>query len=238
MGKQAVQHKLSERILAQTIFYALEMFSDVRYKDFLRGQAGKLEEKWFKWFAGEWRIARTIKQGKLDEVCRYLNTKFREALQRGENEEAVDIAAVFIRDSGLSAQPEGKQPVLPLSLVSKVGFLLCPAKIVPFDGYSLEGLNKLLGENKEPRLYSPTYRDFVNKFNAKFNMLAPEIEAELKQSWVSTLAQKIGYAMISLNAAELKRKVFDNYLMYQGDYAGDPLSKNKEDDKEQLAASS
>lgn len=213
---------IEDRILARSIFYALEMFGDVKYEGFLTGKTGPLERKWFTRFAGEWKIARTIQQGMLDTVCVYLDDSFRKALERGGGAKAVDDAAEQIKASGWSAQPSDKSPVLPISLVSKVGFLFQPATLVPYDSFALKGLNKKRRLKGETALYAPTYAEFLAAFDKQYAELEPEIELALDEDWVAPFAKKLNCRADLLTTPDLKRKVFDNVLMYSGNYDGAP----------------
>ena len=117
-----------KRNLALAILQALRMWSDERYALFLlQTTPGKLTEEWFRWFVGAWNVARTIKDGRQGLVREYLDQGFRKALLWGREAEAVDAAAEHIQQREWSSKQrkDGKSS-LPISLVSKVGFFLCP----------------------------------------------------------------------------------------------------------------
>src|SRR6266542_359398 len=115
------------RNLALAMVQALQMWSNKRYSPFLvHANPGELTEEWFRWFAGSWNVARTIKDGRQEFVRRYLDRDFRKELMEGGGAEAVDAAAGHIQQQGWSSQKRKTgEGSLPISLVSKIGFLLC-----------------------------------------------------------------------------------------------------------------
>ena len=62
------------------------------------------------------------------------------SLSEGGGAEAVDAAAAHIQKKGRSSQKrKNGQSSLPISLFSKVGFFLCPTRLVPLDRYAVRG---------------------------------------------------------------------------------------------------
>ena len=210
---------LNDRNLALAIVLALQMWSHDRYQRFLCGRNSDLDAEWFQWFVGEWKVARTIQKGKLDEVRRYLDQDFRRAATKDASGMAIDVASSHIKASEWSAKlGKKKVPNLPISLVSKVGFFLRPSDFVPFDGFSLIGLNRIYRTIGTPKLKAPTYPQYLSAFNEQFATIAAQISASLNESWVSALAAKLGCPDGALKTGSLLRKVFDHYLMYSGGY--------------------
>ena len=127
--------------LRLAVVQTLRMWGDERYDLFLvQAKPGQLTEEWFRWFVGAWNVARTIKQGRLGPVREYLDRDFRKELLEGGGAEAVDAAATHIQKKGWSSQKrKNGQSSLPISLVSKVGFFLCPTRLVPLDRYAVRG---------------------------------------------------------------------------------------------------
>ena len=198
----------------------LRMWSDKRYDLFLvHAKPGQLTEEWFRWFVGAWNVARTIKQGRQGLVRKYLDRDFRKELLEGGGAEAVDAAAAHIQKKGWSSQKrKDGQGSLPISLVSKVGFFLCPTRLVPLDRYAVRGLNDLRRISGASRLKGQSYREYLEAFNEQYARIEHQLAAALKESWVIALANKLGCPVNALSSIAMRRKLFDDYLMHSGDY--------------------
>src|SRR5262249_53066610 len=124
-----------DKDLALALVQTLQMWSNERYGPFLlQAKPGELTEEWFRWFVGAWNVARTIKNGRQGLVREYLDRDFRKELLKGGGAETVDAAATHIQRMGWSSQKrKNGQGSLPISLVSKIGFFLCPTRLVPLD---------------------------------------------------------------------------------------------------------
>lgn len=209
------------RFLALAMMQVLQMWSNDRYGPFLlRSTPGKLTEDWFRWFVGSWNVARTIKDGRQGPVREYLDRDFREALLRGGGAEAVDAAAVHIQQSGWSStKRKDGQGSLPISLVSKVGFFLCPTRLVPLDRYAMQGLNGHRRRDGAPRVKGRSYREYLEAFNEQYVRMEPQLAAALKEPWGIVLANKLGCPASALRTTAMRRKLFDDYLMHSGDYS-------------------
>jgi hypothetical protein len=132
----------------------------------LQAKPRKLTEDWFRWFVAEWNVARTIKKGRQRVVREYLDRDFRKDLLDGGGAETVDAAAAHIQRKGWSSQKrKNGQGSLPISLVSKIGFFLCPTRLVPLDRYAVRGLNELRRITCAPRLKERSYRGYLEAFN-------------------------------------------------------------------------
>ena len=105
---------------------------------------------------------------------------------------------------------------LPLSLVSKVGFFICPSKIVPYDTDARNGLNTFLGPGQAKIASTSAYREYYQTFQQKFDEHRMAIEAALKERWVMALAAKLLGSANDLENGAFKHKVFDNYLVEVG----------------------
>lgn len=214
---QSPQHT---RNLALAVVQALQLWSNARYRAFLLGsKPAELTEQWFRWFVGEWKVARTIRDGQLISVRDYLDQDFRKALVNEHRANAVDSAAEYIQREHWSSQTgKSRQGSLPISLVSKVGFFLCPSELVPLDRYSVQGLNNLRKMNGAPKLKGRSYSEYLTAFNEHFTRMNPLIHAGLTEPWGISLAHKLGCPDTALSTTAMHRKVFDNYLMHVGNY--------------------
>lgn len=208
------------RNLALALMQALQMWSNDRYTPFLhQTTAGKITEEWFDWFKSVWKVARTIKSGRQRHVREYLDRDFRKTLMNGGGSEAVDAAAEYIQQKGWSSTTrKNGQGSLPISLVSKVGFFLCPTRLIPLDRYAVQGLNGLLRRDGVSRLKGRSYREYLEAFDEHYSRMEPMLAAALKEPWVVALANKLGCPANALSTIAMRRKLFDDYLMHSGDY--------------------
>jgi len=224
----AAKLRMVERSLTLAILEALKMWSDSQhYSRFLRQpEPGPLDKNWFEWFAVEWRVARTIKKGKLESVRHYLDDTLRQQLAGGGGAKAVDKAAQFIKDKCWSAnvRKDGKAS-LPLSLVSKVGFLLRPSSLVPYDRYARRGLvivshsHKLRGDSSSATV---SYCDYLSAFDTQYALISRQIRNALTTPWVTALAKRLGCPVEPMHRLRMERKIFDFYLMEIGRTPGKP----------------
>lgn len=215
----AMPTQLNDKTLSLAVAQTLQMWIHEKYCPFLLcAEPGQLTAEWFRWFLGQWNVARTIRKNSQESVCRYLNAEFRNLLREG-NEEAVDVAALYIQQQGWSSQNRvNGQHTLPISLVSKIGFFLCPSQFVPKDGYALKGLNRMLCRHGKVTLNNPTYRDYLRAFDHEYVAAKAQLRAAMKDDWVVAFAHKLGCPANALMTPALLRKVFDNYLMRTGGY--------------------
>jgi hypothetical protein len=206
--------------LALALVQVVQMWSDERYGIFLLpANPGELTEKWFRWFAGAWNVARTIKDGRQELVREYLDADFRQKLSEGGGAEIVDAAAEHIQQQGWSStKRKNGQGSLPISLVSKIGFFLCPSRLVPLDRYALQGLNGQRRMSGSPRLKGQSYREYLGAFNEQYARMEPVLAAALSDPWVIALADKLGCPPSALTTIAMRRKLFDDYLMHSGNY--------------------
>lgn len=219
MTKTLVKVDFENKDMALAIVQALKLWSDPSYKGFLHEGNNRLDEKWFQWFIGQWNVGRTIQAGEQGKVRSYLDKEFRKSLRKGAVGVMVDRAALFIREEGWSSKTgRNKKPGLPTSLVSKIGFFLCPSVLVPFDRYSLVGLNQFQRGFGSPRLNNPTYAEYLSSFDQLYKKEVWQINGSLKSAWVSELAGVLNCSQKSLRSIAFKRKVLDNYLMHSGGY--------------------
>lgn len=220
MPKKYLPATREQRILALAILQALRMWSDERYAPFLlQAKPGKLTEEWFRWFVGKWNVARTIKEGRQEVVREYLDRDLRKALLKGGKAETVDAAAEYIQQQGWSSnQRKDGQSSLPISLVSKVGFFLCPSRLVPLDRFALQGLNSLRRINGARPLKGRSYGEYMEAFDEQYAMMEPQLAAALKEHWVVVLANRMRCPANALSTIAMRRKLFDDYLMHYGDY--------------------
>lgn len=209
---------MSDQHLRHAIALALTMWSDPQYRRFLRAKApGVLDEEWFHWFARAWSVSRTIKAGQQEAVRHYLDTVFREAVAAGKGARAVDDAAEFIRDQNWSSQkPTATRATLPVSLVSKVGFLFCPNQIAPSDNLARQGLDKLRRSAGAGKLPDRSYCEYLAAFDQEFSRNHPQIQDALAERWVAIVAEKLDTPDGLQGSLAVQRKAFDNYLMLIG----------------------
>jgi hypothetical protein len=107
---------------------------------------------------------------------------------------------------------------LPISLVSKIGFFLCPTKLVPLDRYSVQGLKSLRRANHAGRLKGQSYCEYLDAFNEEYCRMERQLKAALKEPWVIVLANKLSCPADALSTTAMRRKLFDDYLMHSGNY--------------------
>ncbi len=209
---------MNDQHLRHAIALTLVMWSDPKYWRFLRAKSpGALDEEWFGWFVGAWSVARTIRAGQRESVRRYLDTVFRSAVAAGNCARAVDDAAEFIRDQNWSAQrSSASQASLPVSLVSKVGFLLCPEEITPSDNLARKGLDKLRRDGGRGKMPDRTYREYLAAFDDEFGHHREQIRTALLEPWVAVMAAKLGFPAAVLSSPAVQRKTLDGYLMEIG----------------------
>ncbi len=196
------------------------MWSAARYREFLaRSQAGEITEEWFRWFVGAWSVARTIRDGCQESVREYLDRDFRMALANRGGSVAVDGAAAHIQRQRWSSQTrKDGLSSLPLSLVAKVGFFLCPSELVPLDRYAVQGLNELRRAIGSPRLSGRCYVEYLAAFDSLYAEVEPQLAAALQELWVYGLASKVGCPEQVLKTVPVRRKLLDNYLMHLAEY--------------------
>jgi hypothetical protein len=209
---------MNEEHLRHAIALTLSMWCDPQYRQFLQAKSpGPLHQEWFRWFVGAWRVARTIRAGQRESVRLYLDTVFRRGLANGRGARAVDDAAEFIRDRNWSSQKSSaSQASLPVSLVSKVGFLLCPNDITPSDNLARKGLDRLRREVGKGKVPDRSYCEYLAAFDDELGEHREQIRKALLESWVIIMAEKLGCPAAALSSRALQRKTFDNYLMLIG----------------------
>jgi len=178
-----------------------------------RAEPGELTEEWFSWFAGAWNVARTIKDGRKTSVREYLDRDFRRALSLGDYAGCVDTAALYIQRHGWSSRG-----CFPVSLVSKVGFLLRADRFVPLDQFSEQGLNLLRVANGAGRLKRNSYKAYLDAFDEQYTRSELQLEAALKERWVVDMADQLGCPRAALTSLAMRRKLFDDYLMHNAGY--------------------
>lgn len=201
------------------VVQALRMWSDTCYQAFLEGTDNELTAEWFNWFVVEWKVARTIKKGERDAVRRYLNSDFRDQMRRDASADAIDKAAQHLKRSNWSSLAgKNKQPTLPISLVSKVGFFFKPSELVPLDRFSLKGLNDLRRSAGMRNLNIPSYKQYLEAFNKAYRENQTEIQSALREPWIPDLAKNLGCTFETWDNEAVHRKVFDDYLMLSGGY--------------------
>ena len=206
---------LEKRLLGLALFEVLKLWSNKLYVPFLQqSKPDKLTDNWFKRFVADWKVARTIKGDKMERVREYLDNDFRKMLLKGDEGAIVDDAAKYIQQEkwGSQMQRNGKGS-LPISIVSKVGFFFCPAKLVPRDGLAWKGLNKLRRGDDEPQMRGPSYSEYLKAFNEQYTKYESQLSTALNKQWLIDLANELGCPTSALTTIAMRRKLFDNYLM-------------------------
>ena len=213
---------LYEQILALAIVDALNLWAHPKYVHFLQEEKpGKLDEEWFKWFAGEWSVARTIRTEKRRFIVRYLDYEFRKGIASDRSGAEVDRAAGYLQSKKWTSQTrKDGSSSLPLSLVSKIGFFFDPDNLIPYDSFARRGLNKLRGTTRQGGeghfKDGMSYCKYLKMFNEKFILARTSIAHELDEEWVGALAKKLDCHPKYLSMIRFQRKVFDNYLVHFG----------------------
>jgi hypothetical protein len=200
--------------IAWAIVQALRLWADARYPEFLRTKRLEpIPQEWFDWFLGEWRIARTVKVRTRKALLRYLNGRFRHAIDKDNTGRKVTTAAKEIRDRRWT------NGGVPISLVSKVAFIFHPARFAPLDSYGRIGINRLRGSQSaggEGHAKFRTYEEYLADFNRFFRRYEEQITKELGNSWTISLAKRLNCPPRALRTRAFRRKVFDNVLMGLG----------------------
>lgn len=204
---------LHPRKLALALVQVIQMWSNPRYASFLRRPTGALEQEWFRWFVGSWKVARNIRDGHRRQVAAYLGHKFRKSLLAATDGSVVDLAAQHLKQKGWSSRD-----CLPISLCSKVAFFLCPEKYVPYDRYSVQGLNALRSDGGLAPMRGRSYVEYLEYFDHQYSGLQPLLKAALREEWAVRFARQVGCPATCLNSPALRRKLFDDYLMHLADY--------------------
>ncbi len=209
---------LNDDHLRHAIAVTLTMWSDPQYRQFLRSKSpGTLGDQWFGWFVRSWSVSRTIKKGKQEPVRQHLDTVLRSELAAGKGADAIDDAARFIRDQGWSARRSlAGRASLPVSLVSKVGFLFRPHEITPSDNLARKGLDKLRREMGQGQLRDRSYREYLAAFDAEFDRSQDQIREALVESRATEMGAKSGCLKRVCASVAVQRKVLDSYLMEIG----------------------
>ncbi len=206
--------QLDAKTLSLAVAPALQRWIHEKYEPFLqRSSPGQLTDEWFRWFLGQWNVARTIRTGSREPVRHYLDVEFRQAVVGESFPSAVDDATTHIQRQRWSAK--GRRPI---SLVSKIGFFLRPSKFVPMDQYAFAGLNAMRHLSGKSNLKGQLYRDYLQAFDDEYTAVETQLRDVLRQDWVVTFANKLGCPATVLNSTALHRKLFDNYLMRTGGY--------------------
>ena len=213
-GMKRLQTELESRTLALALIQVAQMWSNERrYGSFLnRAEPGELTDGWFNWFAGAWNVARNIKKARKTHVREYLDRDFRRVLLDGDAE-CVDEAALHIQRQGWSSRR-----CLPVSLVSKVGFFLRPARLVPVDRFSVRGLNLLRAANGAGRVNRNVYTEYLKAFDELYVCFEPQLKAALNEPWVIDMADRLRCPRAALSSTSMRRKLFDDYLMHTAEY--------------------
>lgn len=198
------------RQLALATTDALLFWSDPRYDLPL---LKPMQMEWFKWFISEWAIARTVNTKTRRQLLSYLNGPFRTALRDGAGSEYVTKASDWIADRGWSqTHYSSGTKSSPLSLTSKIAFLIEPARFSPLDRYSKRGLRIALGLRGAAGSFS-RYEDYIASFDSLFAQSRKEIEEECRAPWADQLARRLACGKRKTPALALQRKVLDNLLM-------------------------
>lgn len=226
-SKKHVPHLIAvtptERELALSVVLAIQLWaSPMCHRLHVPEQMdSRIDDAWFKWFTGEWRVGRTLAPDARQEVISYFNSKsFRKALTVASGNRAVDSASQHLKSRGWSAKrKENGIRVKPLSLVSKVAFFIRPTHFAPMDSLSKRGLNRVRGTKKSGGEGHDAYAQYSD-YLAVFNENIPRYESFLKKSisavWAKPLAKELGCPTAALTSPAFRRKVFDNLLMQFG----------------------
>src|SRR5439155_10411687 len=147
----------------------------------------------------------------------YLDTEFRRKVSLRDDALVIDDAAKYIGRRYWSSQKQKSGTAsLPLSLVSKVGFLFTTETIVPYDSFARGGLNTLRGMKKDGgrgHLERPSYSEYLLAFDSELEHFKTAIETELICPWAKYLAVRLGCSSKTLQSRKFQRKIFDNLLM-------------------------
>jgi hypothetical protein len=213
--------------MREAIDQALVTLGDEFYRPFLGlNPTRQFDFEWFDQFRKKWGVARTIRKECLEDVHRYLDGEFRRRLDENPCGRTIDAAADHIQQEGWGSGT-GTNGVArrPISLVSKVGFFLRPAEIVPIDRYVKQGFPIVLRECGLRRLPRRPYEEYLAAFNGLYGALEPLVTDAVRAPWVAEAAGLRGCPEQMLFTPIALRKIFDNYLMRRGGYPGDPSTR-------------
>jgi len=175
-------------------------------------KARQLDERWFKSFTGEWRVARALVGSDRTALLRFLNQHIRTYFAAGDPGAGVVKLAGTLVAKGFSVQR-------PISLASKLGFFYQPRRLIPYDRFAVEGLNRRRGMKRaggEGRLPARDYSAYLSSFNRHFSDVAAQVKAECSSRWMKALTKRLEFHPNWAQSQAFQRKVFDNVLMLEG----------------------
>ena len=172
--------------------------------------------EWFSWFISEWRVARTVNVKERKGLLNYLNGPFRRNLIEGKKADYVTTAALHIAMCGWS-QNHRKSGTgsLPLSLTSKIAFLIDPSRFAPMDSFSKAGLRKVCGLSGAEGRFA-RYEDYLKRFDSLFDTARHQLAEASSATWVAQLGRELDCRSNVPSSLAFKRKVLDNLLMGAG----------------------
>lgn len=205
----------TSREYALAITGALLFWSDSRYARHLPLEAPMTAE-WFSWFIAEWRVARTVNVKERKRLLNYLNGPFRRSLVEGKRADYVTTAALHIAKRGWSrTHPKSGTGSLPLSLASKIAFLIDPSRFAPMDSFSRAGLRKVCGLSGAEGRFA-RYEDYLMRFDSLFDSTRHQLAEASTATWVAQLGKELHCRSNMPSSLAFKRKVLDNLLMGAG----------------------
>jgi len=206
-----------DRAIASTAL----LWAHEEYRQLLAApRAKKLDLPWLNRFVRRWGVARTITsdEGSRNKMLEYLNGAFQRSIPADPGK-AVDNAASEIVARGWGVKKPKGQAGRPISFASKIGFFLFPDLLVPMDGSSTDGLNRLRGivrDGGRGRLDGKTYSTYLTAFNDAYEQYRGQIKSQCNAPWVDAVAKHFGIDGAATASVAFLRKTFDNVLMIQG----------------------
>jgi len=215
--------RLRDTRLAHAIIATIYQWEEPRYHADLHHGAGTTitgSKETFEWFLGEWRVARNLGTDTKESVREYLDKTLRAQLAASPvDPKVIDNAAECIRKQGWSSMVKKTAPDMghrnTVSLVSKIGFFICPGELVPCDTDARKGLNTLFGKAGKIPIDS-SYQDYFRAFQMQFKTAQEAIKAALKEDWCTMLAGRLLGSTADMTTIAFEQKVFDNYLVELG----------------------
>ena len=205
---------IDKKIMAKALVQAIWLWADERH-NFPKGINTKFDEDWFVSFIGDWKVARTIKEGDKIKVFDLLRKRFFNPSGR-----LLSLKAKDIDDIADELAKDGLTPLkrVPRSLVSKTAFFCSPDKFPPLDKFALKGKNQRRGGKRKTGkafLKAPNYQSFRTAWEVEYKKETDAIKRECSKKKWKPIAESFGVSFECLQKNSFAQKVFDNVLNFE-----------------------
>lgn len=171
---------------------------------------------WFRQFAINWKVIRSIKKHKQKEAFNILNNEREYFSGKKFRHQVVDEISDELKSNKCTHLKKDGSYSTCISLVSKYLFFKFPDQFVPFDSLSKEGLNKMRGSTRNGGLgylYNPSYQDFYVAWSDMYESYQQRIEAQCANKVWQELGILLNLPEDLTHNSMFHRKVFDRILM-------------------------